>query len=490
MHQHSTSSTTFYEFEDLRPTQKDDEQVTETSREQAYTERSINRYLRPYMEKQNLFFDSLLLFLDEHTKFCKKGLRTLPSGYDSLDASRPWFCFWCCNALSMLPNLGNDNVLHPSQLDLLKRDDPSLVPDFSNFLAHLCQDKVHGGIAGGPGQLAHVAPTFSGMIALCCLKAVEGLDEINRPAMHSFLMSLKDPISKGFRMHVDGEVDTRGCFCAMVVASVLNILDDDLMEGVAEYLVSCQTYEGGIAAFPHSEAHGGYTYCGLAAMMLMKKAHMLDLDSLMHWLCRRQMSYEGGFQGRTNKLVDACYSFWVGASFPLLEAAIVSLKDPKDRTEHDQKILDYLQWEAPALDEHTRELYTPKTFSLCDSMATIKSHYVEDDLKIEDLDIEKEPYVELGDTEWMFNQTALQEYLLLCCQQETGGLRDKPIKHADFYHTCYGLFGLSISQHNPSGSLSVLGDAKNLLLSINPLFQMTNDSVSFVLDHFGKRTHA
>jgi prenyltransferase beta subunit len=30
------------------------------------------------------------------------------------------------------------------------------------------------------------------------------------------------------------------------------------------------------------------------------------------------MKFEGGFQGRTNKLVDGCYSFWQGALFPLL----------------------------------------------------------------------------------------------------------------------------------------------------------------------------
>ena len=30
------------------------------------------------------------------------------------------------------------------------------------------------------------------------------------------------------------------------------------------------------------------------------------------------MKYEGGFQGRTNKLVDGCYSFWQGGVFPLI----------------------------------------------------------------------------------------------------------------------------------------------------------------------------
>jgi hypothetical protein len=34
------------------------------------------------------------------------------------------------------------------------------------------------------------------------------------------------------------------------------------------------------------------------------------------------MSFEGGFQGRTNKLVDSCYSFWQGGIFPLIDMAL------------------------------------------------------------------------------------------------------------------------------------------------------------------------
>ena len=40
------------------------------------------------------------------------------------------------------------------------------------------------------------------------------------------------------------------------------------------------------------------------------------------WTSARQMSYEGGFQGRTNKLVDGCYSFWQGGVFPLLHVVL------------------------------------------------------------------------------------------------------------------------------------------------------------------------
>ena len=46
---------------------------------------------------------------------------------------------------------------------------------------------------------------------------------------------------------------------------------------------------------------------------------------------------------------------------------------------------------------------------------------------------------------------ALQEFVLLAAQREEGkggGLRDKPGKRPDLYHTCNNLSGLSIAQHH------------------------------------------
>ncbi|TNN27522.1 Protein farnesyltransferase subunit beta [Liparis tanakae] len=40
------------------------------------------------------------------------------------------------------------------------------------------------------------------------------------------------------------------------------------------------------------------------------------------WVVSRQMRFEGGFQGRCNKLVDGCYSFWQAGLLPLLHRAL------------------------------------------------------------------------------------------------------------------------------------------------------------------------
>ncbi|XP_076407022.1 protein farnesyltransferase subunit beta isoform X2 [Peromyscus maniculatus bairdii] len=129
-------------------------------------------------------------------------------------------------------------------------------------------------------------------------------------------------------MHVGGEVDVRSAYCAASVASLTNIITPDLFEGTAEWIARCQNWEGGIGGVPGMEAHGGYTFCGLAALVILKKERSLNLKSLLQWVTSRQMRFEGGFQGRCNKLVDGCYSFWQAGLLPLLHRALHAQGDP------------------------------------------------------------------------------------------------------------------------------------------------------------------
>lgn len=91
-----------------------------------------------------------------------------------------------------------------------------------------------------------------------------------------------------------------------------------LLDNLVDFISSCQTYEGGLGPIPYSEAHGGLTYCGVAALCELNLLNKINVEKLIYWLMNRQMQIEGGFQGRTNKLVDACYSFWQGATFRLI----------------------------------------------------------------------------------------------------------------------------------------------------------------------------
>lgn len=272
---------------------------TKSSVEQEDVETRVHEIL--VMFNCRLTVDKLLPRLNrqEHIKYLKKALNYLPPEYKALDASRPWLCYWIIHGLTLL-----DVILPPEQYDR-----------FINFLAR-CQHP-EGGFSGSPGQYAHLAPTYAAVNALCTIGTERAYSVINRPALHRFLMRMRQP-DGSFTIHQGGEIDVRGSYCALSVAALTNVLSEQLLDGVAEWLVRCQTYEGGFGACPGMEAHGGYTFCGLAALFIARKTQLCDAQALLRWTANRQMRYEGGFQGRTNKLVDGCYSFWQGGSFPLI----------------------------------------------------------------------------------------------------------------------------------------------------------------------------
>lgn len=58
-----------------------------------------------------------------------------------------------------------------------------------------------------------------------------------------------------------------------------------------------------------------------ARILIIPGRHM-DIPLLVSWLSARQSAPEGGLSGRTNKLVDGCYSHWVGGCWPLLESSL------------------------------------------------------------------------------------------------------------------------------------------------------------------------
>eukprot|EP01080_Neovahlkampfia_damariscottae_P008431 gene8431-256_t len=428
---------------DKRKIFKNDDLDTFSSDEQKTIENMMSKYYYSYRSKQQQFFKSMQLLKNDHIRYIRQALDNLSMGYQSLDASRPWLIYWNVHALDLLG------------VELEEKMKKRIIAFLSK-----CQNET-GGFGGGPGQMSHLAPTYASVNALTILGTEEAYESINRKTLYQFLSSLKTK-EGGFLLHKDGEIDVRGCYTALSAAKLTNILDDELAKGVADYIYRCQTYEGGISAYPGNEAHGGYAFCGLAAMMILKETNKLDIENLMYWCTRRQMSFEGGFQGRTHKLVDSCYSFWMGGCFPLAQALLYLQLD--ELTEEQAKIYSYLQWNPE------KEL-------------KIKS-VDKNSTKIEELD---DPFPELLDTEWFFDQTGLQEYILLCCQNEKGGLRDKPGKSRDYYHSCYSLSGLSIAQHNPSGSLSVLGDKENELCSTNPIFNVCRDKVAKILKHFSDK---
>ncbi|KAM7359519.1 farnesyl transferase beta subunit isoform 2-T2 [Cochliomyia hominivorax] len=247
-------------------------------------------------------------YREEHQRFLENMLHHLPGNYECLDSSRPWCIYWILQASHVLNFTFSPETLEQVVQFLVKCRHPE------------------GGFAGGPGQYAHLAPTYAAVNSLAMIGTANAYRAIDRDSLERFLFAVREQ-DGSFRLHVDGECDVRGAYCAVSVAKLTNMPQstlNKLFDKTGDWIASCQTYEGGFGGAPDLEAHGGYTFCGIAALALLNEGHKCDQEQLLKWTLQRQMSYEGGFQGRTNKLVDGCYSFWVGATIPITQAIMAN----------------------------------------------------------------------------------------------------------------------------------------------------------------------
>ncbi|KAI0133604.1 prenyltransferase and squalene oxidase [Xylariales sp. AK1849] len=341
-------------------------------------------------------------------RFLQLSIGQLPAPFVAADASRPWCLYWAFNGMSLV---GADVSHYREGLVATAR--------------HLQNDA--GGFGGGFGQQSHLATTYAMVLALAIVGGEAAYEVIDRRAMWKWLCLLKQP-DGGFQMTLGGEVDVRGAYCAAVIISLLNIPRDllsdspaksaglaDLFTGLDGYVRRCQTFEGGISGKPDAEAHGAYAFCALGCLTILDAPHriiprVLDVPRLISWLSARQYAPEGGFSGRTNKLVDGCYSHWVGACWPLIQASL---------------------GQSP---ESAPESGSPRN-----------SHS-------------------------LYDREGLIRYILSCGQDHSprGGMRDKPGRRSDAYHTCYVLSGLTSAQHIVSSASPLVEQVANVKWTVSP----------------------
>lgn len=247
-----------------------------------------------------------LLNRDFHKRFLESPLsHKLPPGMVSLDASGPWMIYWVANGLKVL-------------------DESWLTKDAQRRIYQKLFgiSTVGGPFGGGVGQLPHLASTYAAVNALAICENVDNCwNNINKESIYNWLLTLKRKDGGFQTCYKVGEYDTRGVYCAISVASMLGLLTEELCKNVVEFLVDCQNYEGGFGAVSHEdEAHGGYTFCAVASLAILGALDKVDLEKLADWCSQRQCNVEKGLSGRSNKLVDVCYSFWVGSVASILEA--------------------------------------------------------------------------------------------------------------------------------------------------------------------------
>lgn len=430
-----------------------------------------------------------------------------------------------------------------------------------SFIA-ACQHPT-GGFGGGPYQLPHLATTYAAVAALVTIGGEDAWSVVDRPKLLSFFlkMCVDGSFGGGMTMHEGGEVDVRGCYCALATCHMLGMDASPVADACAldQFVAACQSPEGGIGGEPGNEAHGGYTFCGYAALALAGRTSAIDVERLLAWAGRMQGTTEGGFMGRTNKLVDGCYSFWQGALFPLVnnalaDAKLVEVSLFRDAKSAIKSALDALgptkarneeiQWDS---ERETNFLEFVKSLDAVGPQAAAANRVqavqsrldaaIEESLRMEERyqrarnegheDVENfkgdaldalhraaeaqesfERAKENADAmpcsaqllvhndavaacsiennagmgpRLLYDPVALQLWLLVACQGTHGGMRDKPGKHVDYYHTCYCLSGLSSAQH---ASQVVLGGRGNLLVPTDPLCNVVTEQLAAAKAYF------
>ncbi|KAL0666295.1 hypothetical protein Bca4012_028999 [Brassica carinata] len=186
---------------------------------------------------------------------------------------------------------------------------------------------------------SHLASTYC---ALAILKVIgHDLSTIDSESLLLSMKNLQQDDGSFMPTHTGGETDLRFVYCAAAICDMLGDWSGMDKEKAKNYILNCQSYDGGFGLIPGSESHvtglptllqlsyaGGGTYCAIASLRLMgfigadllsndSSSSILDPSLLLNWSLQRQAS-DGGFQGRTNKRSDTCYAFWIGAVLKLI----------------------------------------------------------------------------------------------------------------------------------------------------------------------------
>lgn len=205
----------------------------------------------------------------------------LPRELEGADANRCTVAYFCVSGLDLLGQLTEGEKARTAQW-VRRLAIPSAALDAapggfrgSTFFA------AEGGVPTA-WDLGHLAMTYSALAILrICMQpstpdggavreVVEVVDAVDIVGVRRLVASLQDD-DGSFRAHAGGERDLRFLFCACAVSRMCSLLEVQRRGGAVgtggveypmdvdkavEYVLSCQTYEGGFGLGPGAEAHG------------------------------------------------------------------------------------------------------------------------------------------------------------------------------------------------------------------------------------------
>ncbi|KAG9098501.1 hypothetical protein FS749_003674 [Ceratobasidium sp. UAMH 11750] len=167
---------------------------------------------------------------------------------------------------------------------------------------------------------ANLIMSYAAILTLAILR--DDFSRLDKPGLQRFVAKCQNPDGSFSPTTSEQPGDLRILYTAFVICYLLDDWSAVDVPAALEFIRRCRSYEGGYGQSPDQEAHGGPTYCALAAMSLCPSVPGVGLDAksrrqTIRWLSMHQTT---GFCGRTGKTPDSCYSFWCGAALRLLGA--------------------------------------------------------------------------------------------------------------------------------------------------------------------------
>ncbi|CAN4096006.1 unnamed protein product [Withania somnifera] len=275
--------------------------------------------------------DSTPMFFDKNRHICylEMMLELLPSPYQSQDINRLTLAYFAICGLDILRSLDRvdkEGVINwVLSLQAHPQDEVELSNGqfygFHGSRSSRFQPSDHGdAIPNG----SHLASTYC---ALSILKTL-GYDFslLDSTSIIKSMRNLQQHDGSFMPIHSGAETDLCFVYCAAAISSMLENWSGIDKKKAKDYIINCQSYDGGFGLTPGSESHGGATFCAVASLRLMglieydilSKNVFINVPLLLDWSL--QAATDGGFQGRLNKATDTCYAFWVGGVLKILGA--------------------------------------------------------------------------------------------------------------------------------------------------------------------------
>lgn len=190
----------------------------------------------------------------------------------------------------------------------------------------------NGGFGAAPGHDPHILYTVYGVQIITMLEGYNELEQHlpdGQNKIANYVASLQQP-SGTFAGDEWGETDTRFLYGAFNCLSLLGRMPHQKkdkppivdVEAAISHIRACQNFDGGFGTSPGAESHAGQIFTCVAILSIVGQLDSFfgehGKDRLGAWLSERQLS-SGGLNGRPEKLVDVCYSWWVMSSMAMLD---------------------------------------------------------------------------------------------------------------------------------------------------------------------------